>query len=250
MTLLEGGIMFWLWLVVIQLVVFTFLVVFLKVVLTRNISTATAHLHELNQDYNQKAEDANKRKQEVDRYYDEMLLKAKADAEKNKVQILREAQATQDMMLKQARQQSEEIIEQANRSHEVVLAEMESRIEARGAERACELAGRVLTSEMSEALHKLWVKELLKTGLENLGRLHVPGQIQEVPVASAFALSDEQKSLIQKKLKDTLGHEIRLSESVRPEMIAGLQITLGSLVIDGSLRYKIKEASRDGLKRA
>ena len=84
--------MFWVWLVVIQLVVFTLLVLFLRMLLTRNISTATTHLHELNQDYNQKVEDANKRKAEVDRYYDEMLLKAKADAEKNKVQILREAQ--------------------------------------------------------------------------------------------------------------------------------------------------------------
>lgn len=242
--------MFWLWLVLIQLVVFTLLVVFLKVLLTRNISTATTHLHELNQDYNQKVEDANKRKTEVDRYYDEMLLKAKADAEKSKVQILREAQATQEVIMKQARQQSEEIIGQANRSHEMALSEMGARIEARAAERASELAGKVLTNEMGETLHKQWVKELLKTGLEDLGRLHVPEQIQEVLVASAFALSDEQKNLILKKLKEALGHEVRLSESVRPEMIAGLQIMLGSLVIDGSLRHKIKEAARDVLKYA
>ena len=237
--------MFWLWLVLIQLIVFTLLVVFLKMILTRNISTATAHLHELNQDYNQKVEDANKRKQEVDRSYDEMLLRAKADAEKNKVTILREAQATQDTVLKQARQQSEEIIGQANRAHEMAMKEIDSRVETRAAERACELAGEVLTNEMSEMLHKLWVKDLLKTGLEDLDRLHIPERVQEVPVVTAFALSDEQKSLIQKKLKDALGHDVRLSESVHPELIAGLQIAIGNLVIDGSLKYKIKEASRN-----
>ena len=237
--------MFWLWLVLIQLIVFTLLVVFLKMVLTRNVTTATSHLHELNQDYNQKVEDANKRKQEVDRYYDEMLLKAKADAEKNKVQILREAQATQELVLKQARQQSEEIIGQANRAHELALSEIGARVEVRAAERACELAGIVLTEEMGETLHKQWVKELLKTGLEHLDRLHIPEKIQEVPVVTAFALSDEQKSLIQKKLKDALGYDVRLSENVHPEIIAGLQITLGSLVIDGSLKHKVKEASRD-----
>ena len=73
--------MFWLWLVLIQLFVFTLLVVFLKMILTQNVTSATDHLHELNQDYNVKVEEANKRKAEVDRYYDEMLLKAKSDAE-------------------------------------------------------------------------------------------------------------------------------------------------------------------------
>ena len=237
--------MFWLWLVVIQLVVFTLLVLFLRMILTRNISTATAHLHELNQDYNQKVEEANKKKQEVDRYYDEMLLKAKADAEKSKVQILREAQATQELVVKEARQQSEEIIGQANRAHETALSEIDSRVEARATGRACELVRSVLTEEMSETLHKQWVKDLLKTGLQDLDRLHIPDNVKEVPVATAFALSDEQKTALQKKLKEELGHEISMTENVRPELIAGLQITLGSLVIDGSLSHKIKEVARD-----
>ena len=236
--------MFWLWLVVIQLVIFTLLVLFLRMILTKNISTATSHLHELNQDYNQKVEDANKRKAEVDRYYDDMLLKAKADAEKNRVQILREAQTTQELVVNQARQQSEEIIGQANRAHEMALKEIETRVEARAAGRACELALEVLTGEMSETLHKQWVKELLKTGLQDVDRLHIPEKIDEVPVATAFTLSDEQKGLLQKKLKEVLGRDVALTENVRPELVAGVQITLGNLVIDGSLKHKVKEAAR------
>ena len=237
--------MFWLWLVVIQLFIFTMLVLFLRVLLTRNVSTATAHLHELNQDYNQKVEEANKRKAEVDRYYNEMLLKAKADAEKNKVQILREAQATQELVVNQARQQSEEIIGQANKAHEMMLAEMESRIEERAMDRACELVGVVLSNEMSESLHKLWVKELLKTGLEDADRLHLPDDFSEVQLVSAFPLTDEERRQLEKKLKEVLRREFKVSEKIQPEMIAGLQIQLGSLVIDGSLRFKVKEASRD-----
>jgi F-type H+-transporting ATPase subunit b len=237
--------MMWLWLVLIELVTFSVLLVVMKIILNRNVTSATAQLHELNQDYNIKVEEANKRKQEVDHYYDEMLLKAKADAEKNKVLILREAQATQDMVLKQARQQSEEIIGQAQKAQELALAEIDGRIEERAMDRACELVGAVLSSDMNEALHKLWVKELLKTSLEDADRLHVPEDLQEVQVVSAFPLSEEQRSLIEKKLKELLGHAFTLTEKVQPEMIAGLQIQLGSLWIDGSLRAKVKEASRD-----
>jgi F0F1-type ATP synthase membrane subunit b/b' len=237
--------MIWLWFILIQLSLFTILVLFLKMIWTRNVTSATAHLHELNQDYNLKVEDANKRKQEVDKYYDETLLKSKADAEKTKVQILREAQATQDTILIQARQQSEDIIGQANKAHEMMVNEMESRIEERAIDRACELVGVVLSNEMSESFHKQWVKELLKTGLQDAERLHLPEGLKEVQVVSAFPLSEDDRRLIEKKLKDVLRHEFKLSEKVQPEMIAGLQIQLGSLVIDGSLRFKVKEASRD-----
>ena len=237
--------MFWIWLVLIQLIIFGLLVVFLRMILTRNITTATAHLHELNQDYNQKVEDANRHKQEVDCYYDQTLLKARMDAEKSKAQILHEAQLTQELLLKQARQQSEEIIRHANKAHETTLSEMETRIQARASERACELTAAVLTKKMSQALHNDWVEELLNTGIENLGRLHIPDEIQQMPVVSAFALSGEQKNLIQKKLQQAIGREVSLSESVRPELVAGLQITLGNVIIDGSLRQKIKEVSRD-----
>ena len=237
--------MIWLWFILIQLSLFTILVLFLKMIWTRNVTSATAHLHELNQDYNLKVEDANKRKLEVDRYYDEMLLKSKADAEKTKVQILREAQATQDMIITQARQQSEDIIGQANKAHEMMVNEMESRVEDRAMDRACEIVGVVLSNEMSESFHKLWVKELLKTGLQDADRLHLPEDLKEVHVVSAFPLSEEDRRLIEKKLKDILRREFKLSEKVQPEMIAGLQIQLGNLVIDGSLRFKVKEASRD-----
>ena len=237
--------MFWLWLVLIQLIIFTLLVVFLKVILTRNVSNATAHLHELNQDYNQKVEDANKRKEEVDSYYDELLLKAKADAEKSKVQILREAQTTQETVVKAARQQSEDIIAQAHRAQEMMVAEIESLVEARAVDRACEVVGTVLSNEMSEPMHAQWVKELLTTGLKDVDRLHVPEDLKEIQVVSAFPLTHEQRSQLEKKLHEALRKDVKLVEKIAPEMIAGMQVQLGSLVIDGSLRHRIKEASQD-----
>ena len=237
--------MIWLWFIFIEMGLFVVLMLFLKMIWAKNVTSATAHLHELNQDYNLKVEEANKRKQEVDQYYNEMLLKAKADSEKQKVQIMREVQATQETVLKQAGQQSEEIIGQANKAHEMMLSEMESRIEERAMDRACELVGVVLSNEMSESLHKLWVKELLKTGLEDVDRLHLPEDFSQVQLVSAFPLTDEERRLLEKKLKEILHREFKISEKIQPEMIAGLQIQLGSLVIDGSLRFKVKEASRD-----
>jgi hypothetical protein len=221
------------------------LVFFLRILLTRNVTSATTHLHELNQDYNEKVESAIKKKAEVDRYYDEMLLKAKADSEKQKVLILREAQSTQEAVLKDARRQGEEIIANASKAAELALSEVENRVEERAKYRAAEFMAEVLTNEMSEHLHTLWVKELLKTGLDDVEKLHLPENVDKVLVQTAFSLTGEQKNVIQKRFQAILGKNVPVEEERKPELIAGLRITLGSLQIDGSLQSKIKEVARD-----
>ena len=237
--------MFWLWLVLIQIFIFTMLILFLRVTLTRNISTATAHLHELNEDYNEKVESANKKKTEIDNYYNEMLLKAKADAEKQKVGILREAQETQEAVLKDARRQGEDIIANAHKAKELALEEVGQRVEDLARVRAAGLIRELLTDEMSESLHQLWVKELLKTGLDDLDKLNLPEDVKEFVVQSAFPLTSEQKNTMQKKISHALGRDIPAVEELSPDLIAGLRIRLGSVLVDGSLHFKIKETARD-----
>src|SRR3989338_10619288 len=111
-------------LVLLQLIIFGILIVFLRVILTKNISKATSHINELNQDYSQKLEDAQKRVQEADKYYDSMLLKAKTEAEKTKMQILKEANDSQQMIVNESRKQSEEIIQKAQKSKDSLLEEV------------------------------------------------------------------------------------------------------------------------------
>lgn len=237
--------MFWVWLVVIQLFIFTMLVLFLRILLTRNVTSATTHLHELNQDYNEKVEAANKKKAEVDRYYDEMLLKARADAEKQKVQILREAQTTQEAVVKEARRQGEDIIAQANKAQELALAEIERRVEEKAMERAGELLLSVLTEEMNRHLHELWVEALFKTGLDDVEKLHIPEDATEIKVETPFPLSDEQKTMLSTKLTHATGKTLPFVEESVPGLVAGIRIALGSLLIDGSLRLKLHEAAKD-----
>jgi F0F1-type ATP synthase delta subunit len=53
--------------------------------------------------------------------------------------------------------------------------------------------------------------------------------------------------LLQRRLKEKLGREIRLSESTDERLVAGLTITLGSLILDGSLASKVREAARQAI---
>ena len=237
--------MLFLWLVLIQFIIFAFLIFFLKSILTKNITHATTHLHDLNQDYNHKLEDAKKKSAEADRYYDEMLLKAKTEAEKAKVQILKETHENQEALVKEARKQSEEIIQQAQRAREEVLKEIEQRIDARATEKASEIVEEILPKEIGKNSHTVWVDELIARGLGAIERMNLSEDISEAEIVSAYALSSEQKAKLQNLIKSKLKRELKLKEEISPALIAGLKITIGSVVIDGSLSFRIKEYTRN-----
>ncbi|WP_417313180.1 F0F1 ATP synthase subunit delta [Ectopseudomonas khazarica] len=61
----------------------------------------------------------------------------------------------------------------------------------------------------------------------------------DVDVTSAFALSDEQQDKLAKVLSARLGREVRLHAAEDANLIGGVIIRAGDLVIDGSVRGKI-----------
>ena len=231
-------------LVLLQLVIFGVLMVFLRVVLTRNIAKATSHINEVSQDYAQKLEDAQKRIQEADKYYDEMLLKAKTEAEKTKMQILKDANESQQMIVNQSRKQSEEIIEKAQKSCETLMEEIDTKITEGSIKKACEIIQEILPGLITKEMHYAWVEELSRHGLEELDRLNISSDIREARITSAYDLLPQQKTALEKKIAAKLGHDIQFKIETDPSLISGINITIGSVSIDGSLKFKVKEVAR------
>lgn len=231
--------MLFLSLIAVQLIVFAVLMYFLRSIFSRNITKATAHLGELNQDYTQKLEDANRRVQEAEKIFQETVQKAKLEADKAKAELLREAHQSQEMILSHARKQSEEIIEQGNNAREALLKDLEKKIEERSIEKACELMQGSLPEEIGRRMHVQWLEDLSKHGLEELDRLKLTDGITEAQVVTAYLLTAEQKEQLRKKIKDKVRRELFLVEHVDPQLIAGLKMTLGNVVIDGSLKFRI-----------
>lgn len=62
-------------------------------------------------------------------------------------------------------------------------------------------------------------------------------------VQSAVELSEEQQANIAASLEQRLARKVKLNCSVNPDLIAGVVITAGDLVIDGSVRGKLSRLS-------
>ncbi len=237
--------MLFLWLVILQLVLFGVLVLFLRVFMTRNVTSATAHLHALNQDYAEKIEEARHKHAEADKYYDETILKAKKEAEMTKTQLVKEGQETRDAAINDSRKQGAEILEQAKRAADAMRADVDAESDRRAIDKACELLYEVIPDSVGRALHVHWTDELLKSGLEDLGRLNVPADLATAEVAAAYALTPDQKKGLAVKIREKMGKELFITETLEPDLLVGFRIRLANVEVDGSLKNRIRERVKD-----
>ena len=107
-----------------------------------------------------------------------------------------------------------------------------------------ELILQLLPGKMGEETQARWVEELIQNGLKGLDRLHVSDKVQEAQVITAFPLKANEKSALKDQLSKQLGRSIHFKEQTDPGLILGLRLTIDSLVIDGSLEFKIQEILR------
>ena len=61
----------------------------------------------------------------------------------------------------------------------------------------------------------------------------------EVTISSALALTDEQLTLLQDKLKTRFGRDVSIKTEIDPSLKAGAVVRYGDTVIDGSARGRL-----------
>ncbi len=62
---------------------------------------------------------------------------------------------------------------------------------------------------------------------------------QDVVVVSAFPLSEKQQEDISRKVSERLGRSVRMHMSIDTNLISGVIVKAGDLVIDGSVRARL-----------
>jgi F-type H+-transporting ATPase subunit delta len=66
-----------------------------------------------------------------------------------------------------------------------------------------------------------------------------------VEVASAYPLDAEEEKALAAALQARLGREITISSKEDPELIGGVRIRAGDLVIDGSVRGQLQQLAKE-----
>jgi F0F1-type ATP synthase membrane subunit b/b' len=229
--------------ILLMVLLFAGLAFFFYKILNRNVISATGHLEQLAAEYAKKEEEIKKKLDDTQRQCREIIANAQKDAQKQREEILAKVQEEKERILSEAHQKGEDIVQQADRTRQALIAEIEEKIEEKALRRATELVQQALPEHIRAEIHQRWFDELISGSFEQLERLNIPEGETEAKVISAFELTSKQREALKAKIKEKLGREIKVKEEVDAGVIAGLVVSIGSLVLDGSLRFKIKEVA-------
>jgi vacuolar-type H+-ATPase subunit H len=226
------------------IIVFIGLVIFMQKVFNKEVVSATSHLDELTAEYAKREEALKKQYEDAKRQSQEIIANAQKDAQQQRDQVLKEAHDEKNKILDEAAKKTDEMVRQADNARLALLAEVDKKIEERAIVKAVELLGICLSEDFRRQMHESWVQELTQAGFQVLDRLRVPDQIQSIKVVTAFALTEGQRKALVLKIKERLGYEVAIEEEIDPKIIAGISVNVGSLYLDGSLKFKIEEEAR------
>lgn len=220
------------------------LVLLFRQMMQKDMTNATAHLQALNQEYLRKQEELKGRIAEADKHYRDQLATAKIEVERMRTQAVQEVESMRQRLIAEARQESEQLIQKATDSKEAIRRELEEAIERKVLDSVVAVTGAALSQELAQIIQNHWLDELIMQGLASLKKLDMREPIREASVASAVALTAQQRQKLLQQLKHATGMELQLNETVKPELIAGLTITLGHTVLDGSLASRLERSVR------
>ena len=229
---------------VLQVGIFLGLAFLLRVLFLKNLSGATTHLQNLSAEYTRRHEELKQRLEQTEQQYREQMTRAETEADRLILNAKQEAESSKGRLIEEARVESERIIQQALESREALRKELEQALENRAVAHACELIQQILPGELREGMQSHWLDELIRNGLSHLEQVTTQEPIEAATVVSAFPLNADQRRMLQEQLKKKFGHEIPLKDTTDLRLVAGLILTLGSLVFDGSLASKLHQAAR------
>jgi F-type H+-transporting ATPase subunit delta len=66
----------------------------------------------------------------------------------------------------------------------------------------------------------------------------------EVEAVTAVPLSDELRSRLVERIQSETGREVSLAERVDPEIVGGLVLMFGGVMVDGSVRFQLADLRR------
>jgi len=230
--------------IAVLVILFIIMITFMSRVMKSQVTSATSHLDELAGEYTKKEAEVRKQLDDVKRQSQEILANAQKEVQAQKEAMEKQIAEEKAKILAEAHHNADEVIKQADNARLALLAEMNNKVDEKAIVKAVELLSSAMPENIRRDLQHVWFEALLNSSYEQIDRLNIPEGLNEIKVVSAFPLDEGQRQRLKDKLQEKLKLDITLTEEVDPGIIAGLVVSIGSLFLDGSLKFKIEEVAR------
>jgi len=212
-------------------------------ILGKQATQATDRFTQMSEDFDQKKSQLKKMEQEAELKADKLVMAAQQESERLKSKAVEETQQLRQEKINESRKDAERIVNDAMKARDAMKLELVEQMHGKTIDAACQLVLNVFPEKLRQDIHIYWVNELLEHGLEALDRFETREEVEAVEIEIAFPLSADHREKIMKAIKHRIHADIILKEKLNPELVAGLRMNLGHLVLEGSLAARLKEAA-------
>lgn len=225
-----------------QVVTFIGLVFLLRKMVLSSSSNEIKRLQRLNQENEEKARELAQRVEEARLEHGQKLRQVNEEVRKLKEGARLEAEQIKAGILEEAKKEKDFMIAQAMNSKEKIREEVMAQMQDVSKAQAFELIQKVISTKNQRRLHEGIIEdvfdELIEVSKDTFTQV---AQVSSVEIKTTRILSKQHKEKLGEILLDKVGKDIFIKETADKEIIAGIIITMGSLIIDGSLKGRLEK---------
>jgi F0F1-type ATP synthase membrane subunit b/b' len=230
--------------VTVQIVTFLALVVILRQIMFSASRKEIERLRELNAENQKKAEKLAKELDRAEREHQRKIEKAEEELKILRASTREESERQKEQILKKAREDGDKIVNQALSVKERIRQELQGKLQEQSIQLGVRMIGKVLTEDRMKWFHDGLVNDVIAE-MRQIDPATFAGidTNKEGVVRTPYELSNELIQQIGDALTTAAGRNITVLQATDKDVIAGLVITIGSLMIDGSLAGKLRQAA-------
>lgn len=229
--------------IILQIIVFSAVVYFLKKILSGDTESAVKRLGVVYEDLLKKQKDLAEKLDAAEKEYQTKKEESAAIADKLAAQAMDEVRKKEDEILKRARVEAEDIVAKAHGSREQFLKEMEIAASRKMIDFTANILSQVYDDQFKMLIHEQYIKNFVAQAKQSdLASVDLHGQ--SPTIRTAFALKKDEKELLRKLLGERLNlQDLQIEEAIDEKLIAGVAVQIGTLILDGSFSNAVREAA-------
>mgnify|MGYP003394383769 CR=1 FL=1 len=228
--------------VLVMIIISATVIIILKRIIFQDTTSAINRLNKLDTMNREKERTLVAKLDETEKYFETRKKELEDEEKRLKLEAQRAANQLQEDIVKKAKIEAEDIVKKAQASKDKMRADAVIEAESKIIDFCREILGHVLSgvvqTQMNEQIIQEFMKELEAADISRVGK-----DISTVEIATGRSINDETKKIIKSLLDNKLGRPITVTVKEEHELLGGVVMKFGTMVIDGSLREHLREVS-------
>lgn len=237
-------------LIFVQVLAFVGLVLVLRKILISSSYKEINRLQQLNEENTEKSKELTRKILDAENEYRDKISQAEREVRELKAKARKEIEELKEALIAKGKAEGDSIVAQALNSKKEIRSEIEEEMYSKSSEFSCRIFQKVLGSDEQGLVFNGLMKSVLEE-LENIEKDRLKaidlgeGLRISVQAKVSHSMSSQQKEKLEAILSSKLDKKVKIQESIDRDVISGIIIVLGSVIIDGSISERFKKAAAE-----